>query len=215
MKGLLLKDFYMITKYCKSIFIIVAVFMLAGVSNPTSYFYTIYPVIVASIIPMTIMSYDERFKWNLYCDCMPFSRKKAVASKYILMLLIISITIILISITQVISQIKNSTFELTSYITLITSSFSMTIIAQSFILPIIFKLGVEKGRIAYFIIIGIMCGGGIAAYTIFNEETTIKLNIISNISSYITSPIIILLVSAILFVCSFLLSARFYKNREL
>ena len=210
MKGLLLKDFYMITKYCKTSFLIIAVFILAAVFDSSNSFFFIYTVILTATIPITIMSYDERCKGNFYCDCMPFSRKKAVASKYILMLLVISITIMLISIIQAATQIKNGTFEFQNYITLVIGVFAMTIIAQSIMLPIIFKFGVEKGRIAYYIITGTICGGVIAIHTIFKEE---KIQFIFN-QSYI-AILIIVIIAAALFVLSLILSITFYKQREL
>lgn len=59
MKGLLLKDFYMARKYCRAYVVIAVVFSLLAVWGNTS-FLLAYPVLLASVIPVNLISYDEK-----------------------------------------------------------------------------------------------------------------------------------------------------------
>ena len=57
MKGLLLKDFYMAMKYCRTYVVIAVVFSLFSIWGNTS-FLIAYPILLASVIPVNLISYD-------------------------------------------------------------------------------------------------------------------------------------------------------------
>lgn len=59
MKGLLLKDFYMAMKYCRAYVVIAVVFSLFSIWGNTS-FLIAYPILLASVIPVNLISYDEK-----------------------------------------------------------------------------------------------------------------------------------------------------------
>ena len=62
MKGLLLKESYMINKYCRMYLVLVCVFAVIFVMSGNE-FMMFYPVVLTGIIPMSLISYDERSKW--------------------------------------------------------------------------------------------------------------------------------------------------------
>ena len=68
MIGLLRKDLYMTAAYCRTFLLILAVFLCVGFVNEENSFFVIYPMIIGMMLPVSILSYDERFKWNLACD---------------------------------------------------------------------------------------------------------------------------------------------------
>ena len=47
MKGLILKDLYMMKKYCRSMLLITVIFLSAAVVNPGSPFFLLYPAVFA------------------------------------------------------------------------------------------------------------------------------------------------------------------------
>ena len=57
MKGLLLKDLYMTVKYCRAYFFIAIVIAIATVWG-NSWFFLAYPIIIASVILVNLISYD-------------------------------------------------------------------------------------------------------------------------------------------------------------
>ena len=83
MKGLLLKDFYLSWRYCRAFLVIVAVFLAVSFVGEDNVFFMIYPIMIASVIPMTLLSYDEHDKWTSYSGTLPYTRTQLVSSKYL------------------------------------------------------------------------------------------------------------------------------------
>ena len=81
------------------------------------------------------------------------------------------------------------------------------LLCDSLLLPVIFKFGSEKGRLAYYIIIIVTCVVGTIMISI-SEEMNISLP--DRIPAFTISA-----AAAILFVLSWLLSIRIYEKREL
>lgn len=157
MKGLLRKDFYMLWHYCKSFLLLILVFSLVTLAEPNS-FYTLYPVMVGSVLPITVISYEERCKWSSYCQTLPVSKKTVVVEKYILTGICSAAILSLSAITQCIAMLRRSAFSWSGYAELMSTLLVLSLIGPSITLPLIFKLGSEKGRYAYYFIIGGACG---------------------------------------------------------
>ena len=79
MRGLLLKDWYLIKKYCWILCLMDVLFIVLSLFAMDSVFIFIYPYMFAGIIPMTLYAYDEREKWKAYCAALPVSRKQYVS----------------------------------------------------------------------------------------------------------------------------------------
>ena len=61
MKGLILKDLYMMKHYCKSYLIIAIVFLIVSLSDTVAnMFFLFYPCMLCGIIPINLLGYDER-----------------------------------------------------------------------------------------------------------------------------------------------------------
>ena len=56
MKGLLLKDFYMSWKYCRIVFLMMLIFLAVSATGDDNMFFMIYPMMVASIVPTTLLT---------------------------------------------------------------------------------------------------------------------------------------------------------------
>ena len=83
MKGLLLKDFYLSWRYCRAFLVIVAVFLAVSFTGDDNIFFLIYPIMIASVIPMTLVSYDEHDKWTAYSGTLPYTKTQLVSTKYL------------------------------------------------------------------------------------------------------------------------------------
>ena len=70
------------------------------------------------------------------------------------------------------------------------------------------KYGVEKGRIAYYVMVGIVCGGSVAASQLMTESTEQEINLFGVLP-------IVCLIGIGIFALSWYLSIVFYKKREL
>ena len=103
MKGLLRKDLYLMIKYCRLFFILIIVFSFAGAWN-NNLFFALYPITISSIIPVNLLSYDEKSNWSLYACTFPCSRKEIVSSKYILTVCTLTLSAIIVEIVQIINR---------------------------------------------------------------------------------------------------------------
>ena len=87
MKGLIRKDLYMIWRYGRMILLMSAVFLAVSVAAEQNFFFVVYPVLFGGILPVTLISYEERDGWNRLCDAMPISRKTVVDERYVMTVL--------------------------------------------------------------------------------------------------------------------------------
>lgn len=205
MKGLLLKDIYLTSKYCRWYFVIMIAFALVSAFSNGNMFYSIYPCIMACMIPVTLMGYDEQSRWDDYCDTLPCSRAEAVSAKYLTGLLTEIIAVAVSAIADAVRMIINSSFSLEEYMTHIALFLVIPLVMSSFMLPVIFKLGVEKGRILYLLIVGAAFGGVAVVYGLLGSSAFNKFNV--------TLPMICG-AAVIMYILSWYISTVFYEKRK-
>lgn len=149
MKGLLLKDFFVLKKVLHSLTLLMlmcAFYAALGVDY--SIFSTIIGIISVLYISNTF-SYDYYCKWDGYCDSMPVSRKTMVREKYLLGLILLAVATIASSLLILVyTLLKNEVSEFSSIFGTVIAS----VLMLSVLLPMLYKFGVEKARI-YFMII--------------------------------------------------------------
>jgi len=102
----------------------------------------------------------------------------------------------------------SGTFVLGDLLVLMLMLLALSTVTSSVSLPFMFKWGVEKGRIAYYVMIGVVCGGSVAASALLRGSAQEQIQ-----------PDGILPVLALggigLYALSWYLSVRFYEKREL
>ena len=81
MKGLLLKDLYMMRKYCRSYLLIAVVFIALSFASNQNLFFVFYPCLLCGMIPVNLLGYDERSRWLQYSGTMPYTRAQIVSCK--------------------------------------------------------------------------------------------------------------------------------------
>lgn len=209
MKGLLLKDFYMTWKYCRMVFIFVIIFLVAAATGAENVFFLIYPMVVAAIIPTTLLSYDEKSGWNVYCGVLPYSRAQLVSVKYLVAAIIIFAVWILSILSQIICIAAGVSAEGEEIRFTLSFLLLLGLLSSSIILPVIFRFGVEKGRYAYYFTIAFICAAGFAAAKIIGEinlNLTIQANLL---------PVIMAAAGIAIFCLSWLLSIKIYQKQEI
>ena len=83
MKGLLLKDFYMMLKYCRSYLLIAVVFFAMSFMSTENLIFIFYPCVISAMLPVTLLSIDERSRWLPYAATLPVTRAQIVSEKYL------------------------------------------------------------------------------------------------------------------------------------
>ena len=208
MKGLLLKDWYMTKKYCKYYLFVGIGFIILSLMSKGNMFFIFYPCLLCGMIPVNLLGYDERSRWTEYVGALPYTKTQIVSAKYLIGLFAQIAMLTVTCIAQGIKMSVDGEFVLKEFLVLVMLLLIMATVTSSMTLPFIFKLGVEKGRAAYYVMIGVVCAGSIISTTIFNESmrTEVQLNGILPI---------ICLVGIGIYVLSWYLSIVFYKKREL
>ena len=81
MKGLLLKDFYMLIYYGKVFLLLMLVFLVAGTAIEQNTVFLFFPCLFAGILPMTLQAYDERSGWCHFSGTLPYTRAQLVSDR--------------------------------------------------------------------------------------------------------------------------------------
>lgn len=208
MRGLLLKDFYMMKRYCRSYLLIAIVFSIASLVGKDNMFFVFYPCLLCGMIPVSLLGYDERSRWLQYSESLPYTKEQIVSCKYLIGLLVQVVMLIVTAILQAVKMNINGTFDWKDFIVLMLLVMIMAAITSSISLPFMFKLGVEKGRAAYYVMVGVVCVGSIIFSNLFlsGGGTEIELSV---------GLFLLCLVGIGLYALSWYLSVLFYKRREL
>ena len=201
MKGLVWKDIYTLLKQAKFILLLMVLFAcLPGYSMSA------FAIFYGAMLPITALAYDERSKWDELAAMMPYSVKEIVGSKYVLGLLLVGgISALSIAARIVIGIIKAAPFDAEGIISiLILACLSLVLLMVD--LPLMFRLGVEKGRIIYILL---TCGGVVAGVSYIDQ-------LMAALDSMMVSTmlLIVLLVTAVGLGVSYCISARIYRVRR-
>lgn len=208
MLGLIKKDLLLIKANLKTLVVIFAVFILMAFQGTMDMTFII-PMMSVMLFIATF-SYDDYNNWNAYAITLPNGRKNVVKSKYtatIIMLFITSIFSLIISF--LVMKVNDNSTSSTMIESLVGSVFGIGIVI-SLMYPLIFKLGVEKGRIWMFVIIFVFVGlGGLIFSAIDLKELAQNFKFIENLW-YIFLPLLFVI---ILFI-SYKISEHIYLKRE-
>lgn len=195
MKALLLKDYCVLWKQLRFFLLFILIFSaLPGGFNG------VFAVTYAALLPYSCIAYDERSKWDQLAAMMPYTARDLVLSRYVLGWIAAAGACTLSLVLQgVFSTLLDTGF----YPVTLVLAFFACLTTLAITLPLIFRFGVERGRLLMFLIIFLVCGsagalGGIADATSGLPPAAVWL---------------LLPVSLVLTVLSVPLSIRWYAHR--
>ena len=152
MKGLLIKDWYQLRSYCRSFLLIAAVFLvLAFLSRENTYFLMILGVL-AGVLPMTLLAYDERGHWNVYSQTLPYTRGQYVSAKYLIGLMCAGAMVLLVAAVTFCRDLASGHRWIWWPA---AATLAGALLSAAILLPLSFRFGTEKARIFYYAVIGI------------------------------------------------------------
>lgn len=203
MKGLILKDLFVLRKIAVLYLVIEGVLLASSLFNPAMQMFAIlYFLILAMMLPITALAYDERAGWEKYALTMPVTRKKLVASKYLLGLILLGTSLVL----MILFIIFAYEFLATYSVNYIETTFRLVLavvvgcLFLSVLMPIMLKLGTEKGRIVMMLMIFIPVGavlilsktGVLDSFALDSNDAFAKIELILN-----NIPLLLLLAAAV------------------
>ena len=208
MKGLLLKDWFVIWKQCRYLLFVPAVFLAVSALSDDSQFFAIFAFLLSAMYPMTVMGLDEQSKWERYALTMPFRRRDLVLSKYLLSFC--SLFLYGVLYLLLVLLFKHDPEAMKVSVMLTSVGISIGILYSALAYPFLFKLGMEKGRIWYLILIAVVCGNGAALAAMLGDEISLNL-----LLTWLDCLLLILPLAALsLFGLSAFLSIKLYESRE-
>lgn len=143
MIGLLMKDILNLRKQGKVLGLLFVFYLVMALSSDNPYMFLSIVSLLMVMLTMTSMAYDERSHWERYALTMPVSRKTLVLSKYLLgFLLMLAAGLLNILFLLIVS--KETIAESVVYT---LGVMGIALFFMSLILPILFRYGVEKGRL--------------------------------------------------------------------
>ncbi len=211
MKGLLVKDFYCLKQNMKYIMITLLLFCLIFIPQGGSNFSSVL-ILLFSMMVITTMNYDHTDKWNHFALTMPLTRTMLVRSKYLLMLIMLAVGItvsLLFSLAGAI--IFQAEFAVPELLAVNGASALAALWMGAILLPLIYRFGVERARLLLLLIVALPLGGMLAVGSSLHGGSL----------PYLTPQWIalfaagIVLLTALVFFCSYLLSVKIYQKKEL
>lgn len=152
MRALLMKDCCTLWKQLR-IFIVV---MLA-ITVFNGAFGNLFIVVWAAMLPYTAMAYDERSRWDQLAAMMPYSVRDIVLSKYLLGWLCCGAAALFsLAVQSILTVLRFPMAALDPTANLLGLCASLCVLAVT--LPLMFRFGVEKGRLVMFLLIFLVCG---------------------------------------------------------
>lgn len=204
MKGLLLKDFYTIFKQTKIFLILIVVFSVMPGYNMAA-----FAIMYASFLPITALAYDERSKWDTLAAMMPYSHRQLLMSKYVLGYCTMAGAAVLAFIVQTfLAATRHRALATEDWMALVMVM-CIAVIVQAILLPVMFKVGVEKGRLVFFVLVG----GIVLVGTLLGSRLASALE--SATALRLSTVLLVLLAAAMAVnVISIAVSARIYRTKE-
>ena len=200
MKALLLKEFYVASKTCRSFLLVIVVFFALSFFGRNSQFFFLYPLTMVGMIPVTLLSYDERDGWDKYSLTLPCTRAQLVSAKYLIGLIFGGVVFLLVELLLLIGLSMGGNFD---FLSMSSALLLMGLLGPSILMPFVFKFGSEKGRIAYYFVLALLFAViafliGMGFYEYLNGFSWL-----------------VIAAAVLLYLGSWRLSIHFYEKREL
>lgn len=221
--ALLKKDLYNLSSYKTSLIISLILVPIFCISISDIQFIIPVLTMMLGMIAISTFSYDDTSKANKYINAMPSTKKEVVKGKYILAIMGIFLggivgTILTIIVGNIINRVNPSSNIVLNYQEIIINASTWMIglyIIQSIQIPLIYKYGAEKSRIVMIMLM--IIAGGLIVFVkplIYAIYDIINVQIPQNLYTVIIG-ISLALLAIVMYIISFKISYKIYKNKEL
>lgn len=217
MRGLLIKDYHLLTGRRNFFLMVIAlgIIFIGVYENPA--FPVGYMTILMTIFSMSTISYDEFENGMAFLMTLPVGRKCYVREKYVFSILCAGITAVLSTIlTIVIAAGRSAGIDYKEMVMIGICIIGVAVLIVSVMIPIEIKFGVERGRTAMGIIAGVSC---LLAFAVsyFAEKLPTDVTAVAEVFTQAKPSILAIfcvLFLIIVVICSYLLSVRFMEKKE-
>jgi hypothetical protein len=211
MVGLLLKDIFNLKKYMRQMGIVVLALSFFAFNMRSTPYLVGMMVLMTSMMVTTSMAYDEAAKWDKYALTMPLVKKDIVLEKYVLLGLLTLVGGGIASVLGCFMTIFLKFGNIKETLLACGAIIMVALLFFSFVLPVLFKYGVEKARMLMFIIFGAPTVL-IVAFAKLMQKYNIPAPTEAQVKYVMyVSPVIVLLI----ILMSYRISVGIYEKKEL
>ena len=211
MMGLVKKDFYLAAGLARSYLIVAAIFLVLSLAGIYEFsFLSSFMSLLCIMLPVNVFSYDEQAKWDKYAAALPGGRRAVVQARYVFTLIVSAGAVVLGGAVGAAACLLDPTAGETLWEMVLSTAAggSVGILLNAVMLPLMFKFGVQKGRLYLALVLAILFGaflGGVAALASAVQEP----------SALILPLAAIPVVGLLALVPSYLLSLRVFRKKDL
>ncbi|MBD5160451.1 MAG: ABC-2 transporter permease [Oscillibacter sp.] len=205
MIGLLRKDLFVADKSGRMLLVLAVVFsVVPGMGS----FGSTYAMMLALMMPMTSIAYDERSKWDKYAAMLPYTPGQLVWSKYLLAYFYTVLGGGIIVLGTLLRGFTTGTVDWKETMELAALMGVVMLFVMALGLPVIYRFGSEKGRFMMIVIMGVGVGAALGIFGVFGELPELP-----RLPLPAAAAVLAALVAAATY-ASFRLSVYFYKRRQ-
>ncbi len=206
MGSLLRKDLYVIDKQMRLMLVLAVVFVLIP---PTNVIGNTYAMLLPLMMPMTLIAYDEKSRWDRYAAVLPYTPGRIVGSKYVLCGAMMVVAVGIVALGQLCQGLYGEGADWDEAFVWMGSQAALTLFINLIALPCLYRFGAEKGRY-------VMMGLFLAAFLGFVPlaiRGIDKMDVIRLPARPLT-VVLLLAAAALLAAGSFWISVRCYRRRN-
>ncbi len=208
MRGLLLKDLLNLRASARPMLFVLVFYIIFAAATKNFGFVTGMSPFICVMLLFTTFSLDEYNKWDRFILSGPVSRSTLVGSKYLFALLLILAGGIIAFLTLMgFAAFSLGTADFSENVLAILAVMVLAVLLCSAILPLLFKFGVEKGRLLLLLVFAVPSG---AIYLLHEAGVTLPSE--SQLLGWLTGAVFVIFA---LFVGSYFLSCKIYEKKDL
>ena len=216
MTGLILKDFLILRKTLRTYLVFLIVYVglaFTGIWAPG--FVGGFVMVMISVLPMNVFAYDKQAKWDTYGLALPVGRTRTVAARYICVLLLCLFSVVLEFMFGAVMFAAGMLEDIGEYLFTGAAFGLMAVLLNAIMLPLLYKFGPDRARIALIGVMGIIAAGVAAVFLVVTRhDDFIWLDSLGE-AQLAAIPVIAVAAGLILLGASFLISCAVYKRKEM
>ena len=211
MMGLVKKDFYLAVGLARSYLIVAAIFLVLSLAGIYEFsFLSSFMSLLCIMLPVNVFSYDEQAKWDKYAAALPGGRRAVVQARYVFTLIVSAGAVVLGGAVGAAACLLDPTAGETLWEMVLSTAAggSVGILLNAVMLPLMFKFGVQKGRLYLALVLAILFGaflGGVAALASAVQEPSVLILPLAAIPA----------AGLLALVPSYFLSLRIFRKKDL
>lgn len=202
MKSLLLKDLYVMKGTIVTFSIILLVFIVVGINN---FMFLLMAFAFASIQSVSVFNQEASCHWESFAGGLPLTRKTQVLEKYVFILIPLAVVSALTTVILLGMGIFAPERNRPDLLMLIMMAF-LSLIIPSFTIPILYKVGPEKGQLLSTIFAGILFGAMAGGAMALDEQWD---------GMPAAVPLGVIVLSILLLAGSYCISLHIYSKKDL